>query len=450
MFRALLGAWIIVYFLPGLGFANDDNTFFAARREALMKKIENSVAVLEGAPTPRAYIPFRQDNNFYYLTGVETPNALLLLDSSQRHTILFLPPQNKGEEKWDGPRPIPGLEAASQAGIDEVLELSRFGEELQKRKNKALVVYIPFSPHETAATSRDRALQHDTARQNNFWDGRPSRETAFEKSLQAKLGRSAVIKDLSPILDEMRRVKDAQEIQRLREAGRIGALGIKEAIRSAKPGMFEYQFAALAEFLFRWHGASGTAFFPIVGSGPNSCIVHYEEDSRRTEAGDIVVMDFGPDYRYYESDITRTFPVSGRFSDEQARIYQIVLDAQKAGLEKVKPGATFLEVDEAARKILASHDLEEYLTHGVSHYVGMSVHDVGKPEAFESGVVITVEPGVYISEKGLGVRIEDTVLVTKVGCEILTRDVPKEIPEIERLMLEGRSRKSEAGSRKPE
>jgi Xaa-Pro aminopeptidase len=444
MFRALLGAWIIVYFLPVLGYANDDNSFFAARREALMKKIEKSVAALEGAPAPRAYIAFRQDNNFYYLTGVETPNALLLLDSVQNHTILFLPPRNKEEEKWDGPRLFPGPEAARQTGIDEVLDLSRFKEELEKRKNKA--VYIPFSPHETAATSRDRALKHDTARQTDSWDGRLSREAAFEKSLRTKLGRSLVIKDLSPILDDMRRVKDAQEIQRLREAGRIGALGIKEAIRSAKPGMLEYQFAALAEFLFRWHGASGAAFFPIVGSGPNSCIVHYEEDSRRTEAGDIVVMDFGPDYRYYESDITRTFPVSGRFSEEQARIYQIVLDAQKAGLEKVKPGATFLEVDEAARKKLEHDGLEKYLTHGVSHYVGMSVHDVGKPEAFEPGVVITVEPGVYIPEKGLGVRIEDTVLVTKEGCEILTRDVPKEIPEIERLMSDGRSQKPEAGS----
>jgi Xaa-Pro aminopeptidase len=449
MYRVLLSAWIIVSFVPGHSYANDDNSFFAARRQALMKKIEKSVAVLEGAPDPRSYIAFRQDNNFYYLTGVEAPNALLLIDASQRHTILFLPPRNKDQEKWDGPRLFPGPEAAGQTGIDEVLDLSRFTEELEKRKNKAQPVYVPLSPHETAATSRDRALQHDTARQSDSWDGRLSREAAFEKSLQAKFGPFVEIKDLSPILDDMRRVKDAQEIQRLREAGRIGALGIKEAIQSAKPGMFEYQFAALAEFQFLWQGASGAAFFPIVGSGPNSCIVHYEEDSRRTESGDIVVMDFGPDYHYYQSDITRTFPVSGRFSAEQARIYQIVLDAQKAGLEKVKPGGTFLEVNEAARKKLEQHGLEEFLTHGVSHYVGMSVHDVGKPEAFEPGVVITVEPGVYIPEKNLGIRIEDTVLVTKDGCEILTRDVPKEIPEIERLISEARSQKPEAGSRKP-
>ena len=439
MFRALVGVWIIVNFFPGLGYSNDDSSFFAARREALMKKIEKSVAVLAGAPDPRAYVAFRQDNNFYYLTGVETPNALLLLDSTENHSILFLPPRNINEEKWDGPRLFPSPESTVQTGIDEVLDLSKFGEELEKRKNKAQAVYIPLSPHEIAATSRDRALQHDRAHQSDSWDGRQSRESAFEQKLRAKLGRSVAIKDLSPILDDMRRVKDAQEIERLREAGRIGALGIKEAIRFAKPGMYEYQFAALAEFQFRWNGASGTAFFPIVGSGPNSCIVHYEENSRKTEAGDLVVMDFGPDYLYYESDLTRTFPVSGRFSEEQARIYQIVLDAQKAALEKVRPGATFLEVGEAARKKLEHYGLDNYLTHGVSHYVGMSVHDVGKPVPFEPGVIITVEPGVYIPEKKLGIRIEDTVLVTKDGFEILTGGVPKEIAEIEKLILESRS-----------
>jgi Xaa-Pro aminopeptidase len=440
MFRALLGVWVLVYFLSGFGYANDENSFFAARRQTLMKKIEKSIAVLEGAPTPRAYVAFRQDNNFYYLTGVETPNALLLIDSVQNHTILFLPPKKNEEAKWDGPRLLPGTEAARQTGIDEVLDLARFREELESRMSKVQAVYVPLSPHETAATSRDRALQHDTARLGDSWDGRSNREAAFEKSLRAQLGRSCEIKDLSPVLDEMRRIKDTQEIQRLREAGRIGSLGIREAIRCARPGMFEYQFAALAEFIFRWNGASGPAFFPIVGSGANSCIVHYEEDSRRTEEGDIVVMDFGPDYRYYESDITRTFPVSGCFSAEQARIYQIVLDAQQAAIAKVRPGATFLAVEEAVKKKLQHYGLEEYLPHGVSHYVGMSVHDVGKPEAFEPGVVITIEPGVYIPEKKLGVRIEDTVLVTKGGCEILTKDVPKEIAEIERLMSEGRSR----------
>jgi Xaa-Pro aminopeptidase len=432
-FRSIL---IALVSLQALCYSADDGAFFAARREALMKSLEGSVAVLEGAPDTRAYAAFRQDNNFYYLTGVETPNALLLLDGSQHHSILFLPPRDRKVEQWEGPRLFAGPEARGETGMDEVLEVSRFAQELEKRTRATGVLYAPLTPQETAATSRDRALQYESARQNDSWDGRDSRETAFENNLQAKLGRSVRIRDLSPILDGMRRVKDAQEIGRLRDAGRIGALGLREAIRSARPDMYEYQVAALAEFVFLWHGASGPAFFPIVGSGPNSCFLHYYGNRRKMAKGDIVVMDFGADYRYYESDITRTFPVSGRFSEEQAQVYQAVLEAQKAALEKVRPGATFGALDEAVREVLGRFGYAKYLPHGVSHYVGMSTHDVGNPEPFGPGVVVTVEPGVYMPDRNLGVRIEDTVLVTRDGCEVLTKEVPKEIPEIERLMTE--------------
>ncbi len=413
-----------------------DNSFFAARRDALMIKIDGGIAVLQGAPDTRAYAAFRQDNNFYYLTGVEAPDAVLLLDGSKRRSILFLPPRDENTEKWEGPRMYPGPESSRRTGIDEVLDLSQFGAELDKRKSLFRELYTPFSPQEVAATSRDRALQHDLARQNDPWDGRPSRESAFVKHLQAGVGPEIQIRDLSPILDEMRRVKDAQEIKRLREAGRIGALGFREAIRSSRPGNYEYQIAAVAEFIFAWEGASGPAFFPIVGSGPNSCILHYTKNSRRTERGDLVVMDFGPEYLHYQSDISRTFPVSGKFSDEQAEVYRVVLEAQKAALAKVKPGATFSDLSAAAKEVLERSGLAQYLPHGVSHYVGMSTHDVGNTSPFEPGVVITVEPGVYIPEKDLGIRIEDTVLVTGDGCEILSGGVPKEIVDIEKLMSE--------------
>jgi len=422
-------------FLQVVAAGSDNNSSFAARREALMKKIEGSIAVLEGAPETREYTAFRQDNNFYYLTGVETPSAYLLIDGVRHQIVLFLPHRNKELEPWEGPRLYPGAEARKITGIDDVLEASRFGEELEKRKSNARYLYTPLSPAETAAASRDRAAQYESARESNSWDGRISREAAFEKSLESKL-RPVSIRDLSPVLDEMRRVKDAQEIERLREAGRVGALGLKEAIRIARPGMYEYQVAATAEFIFSWHGASRFAFFPIVGSGPNSCLLHYTENSRKMEAGDIVVIDFGPDYQYYSSDITRTFPVSGKFSEEQANVYQVVLDSQKAALEKIRPGATFGDLNETVREVLDRHAYARFLTHGVSHYVGMSTHDVGRSERFEPGVVVTIEPGVYIPDKNLGVRIEDTVLVTTDGCEVLTKDAPKEIAEIEKLMKE--------------
>jgi Xaa-Pro aminopeptidase len=329
----------------------------------------------------------------------------------------------------------PGPGARRETGIDDVLELSMFEDELAGRRDSIRVLYTPLSPAETASTSRDRALQHDSARQRDLWDGRISRQAAFKQRLQSKLG-DVSIRDLSPILDGMRRVKDAQEIERLRIAAHIGALGLREAMRSARAGMYEYQVAAVAEFIYSMRGAQGPAFFPIVGSGPNSCLPHYSANKRRMQNGDIVVMDFGADYRYYQSDITRTFPASGRFSKEQARVYQIVLDAQKAALSEVRPGATFGSIADAAKRVLQRSGYEGYLTHGVSHYIGMSVHDVGNQEPFEPGVVITVEPGVYMPEKALGIRIEDTVLVTQDGCEVLTGAAPKEILEIERLMSE--------------
>jgi Xaa-Pro aminopeptidase len=433
MLRTVL---IGIVYLQAAGAFAEDTSYFAARRDALMKKIDGAVAVLQGAPDTRAYAAFRQDNNFYYLTGVEVPNALLLLDASQRHSILFLPGRNEETERWEGSRLLPGPETRRLTGVDEVLELPQFEAELEKRKNALRILYIPLSPQETSATSRDRALQHDAARQEDPWDGRASRESAFERNLQAKLGPSVSISNLSPLLDAMRRVKDAQEIERLRLAGRIGALGLKEAMRSARPGMYEYQVAALAEFIFSWHGASGPAFYPIVGSGPNSCILHYSRNHRIIAAGEIVVMDFGADYRYYQSDITRTFPISGRFNEEQASLYQVVLEAQKAALEKVRPGSSFDALSEAVKQVLERYGYAKYLTHGVSHYVGMSVHDVGNSEPFEPGVVLTVEPGIYMPDKNLGIRIEDTVLVTKDGFEVLTKTVPKELIEIEKLMSE--------------
>ncbi len=426
----------VLLLLPAVSSRPEDKSFFAARRESVMKRIDGAVAVLQGASETRGYDVFRQGNDFYYLTGVEVPGAFLLLDGGRHRSVLFLPPRNKQQEIWEGPRLYPGEEARTATGFDEVADVSRLGEELEKRKGAIKVLYTPFQPEELAATSRDRAAQYEKDRERSSWDGRPSRERAFAESLKKKLGDTVGIKDLSPILDEMRRVKDEQEIDRLRESARIGAMGLREAMRTAKPGLYEYQIAAVAESIFKWNGAMGYAYFPIVGSGPNSCTLHYSLDNRKIEQGDIIVMDFGPDYRYYHSDITRTFPASGKFSEEQSGIYRIVLDAQKAALEKVRPGLTLGDVSSAAREVVARHGYLNNWLHGVSHYVGMSTHDVGNIQPLTPGVVITVEPGLYFPLKNLGIRIEDTVLVTKDGCEVLSRDVPKEIPDIEKLMSE--------------
>jgi Xaa-Pro aminopeptidase len=198
----------------------------------------------------------------------------------------------------------------------------------------------------------------------------------------------------------------------------------------------------VAEFVFRWEGASGPSYFPVVASGPNSCLVHYHANTRTLQAGDVVVLDFGPDYRYYQSDITRTFPVAEAFTAEQRRVYEVVLEAQNAALARVRPGATFRDLDAAARAVIDAAGHERHWMHGVSHYVGMSVHDVGGPAPFEPGVVLTVEPGIYIPERQLGVRIEDTVVVTASGYENLTRAAARTVEEIEALRRGSRFRRA--------
>lgn len=436
MFRAALCGIALCNLCIGLA---GENNWYALRRHALLEQIGGAVAVLRGAPGPGAYVPFRQDNNFYYLTGVDVPGAVLLLDGVQQCAILFLPPRDAGKERWEGPRLLPGPEARRDTGVDAVLEISELDAELARRLQAGRALYTPLTPYETAAASRDRLLEHAAERRDDPWDGRPSREAAFRDALVETFGTRAPIRDLAPLLDALRRVKDSREIALLREAGRVGALGLKEAMRSAKPGMYEYQLAAVAEFVFLWHGASGAAFYPIVGSGPNSCILHYHRNHRRMEAGDIVVLDFGPDCGQYVSDVTRTFPVSGRFGKDQADVYRIVLEAQKAVVAAVRPGATFEGLERAAAEVFDAYGCGRHALHAIGHHVGMAVHDVGGTGTLAAGNVIAVEPGLYMPEKNLGVRIEDTVLVTGEGCEILTGDVPKEIDAIEKLMASGRA-----------
>src|SRR6266545_32404 len=203
-----------------IGFAADDNSYFAARRKALMGKIEGCAALLQGAAPTRAYEPFRQSNDFYYLTGVETPGAFLLLDAVQHRAILFLPASSAQLEQVEGPVLTAGEDARLATGVDEVIEVSKLGDELKKRKNRINHLYVPMQPEETAATSRDKARSYDAFQERNPWDGRMSREKALEISVRKKLGGAIGVEDLSPILDEMRRVKDEQEIRRLREAAR--------------------------------------------------------------------------------------------------------------------------------------------------------------------------------------------------------------------------------------
>jgi len=251
------------------------------------------------------------------------------------------------------------------------------------------------------------------------------------------------IKDVSTKIAELRTIKDEEEIYNIKKAIEITREGILNIIKNSKSGMYEYELEAYFDFSLRKNGVKDFAFKPIVASGPNSTILHYSANNRKTQEGDLVLLDLGAQYNYYSGDISRTFPITRQFSPRQAEIYQIVLDTQKEVQSQAKPGLTLFELNEIAKKSLAEsckkigliktdEELSKYYFHSVSHFLGLDTHDVGdRNMPLKPGMVITNEPGLYIEEEGIGVRIEDDLLITQNGCENLAREIPKEIEEIE-------------------
>ncbi len=413
----------------------------AARREALAKRIGTGVVVLrsgaersiEGSyPQDSDY---REDNDYFYLTGVEVPNSWLVLfarGGSLTGTVLYLPPRDTvshyRSEQWVGPQLTPGPEATARTGIKDVRSADLVGRELPA------AVFAPESP----------------ARQGSLFvkPGPGQAETPFLKdSILARVQAGAELRvgDLAEPMSRLRLVKDADELNRLRKAIRITEEAQRNAMKAVEPGMYEYQAEALIEYTFRRNGAERLGFPSIVGSGPNSTLLHYDKNRRRMESGDLVVMDIGAEYGYYTADITRTVPVSGKFTPRQRAIYDLVLGAQQAAIKGVRPGVTVQQLDGIARDHLRANSgtlcgqvtCDRYFVHGLSHWLGMDVHDVGRMDTpLAPGMVLTIEPGVYIPEERLGVRIEDDVLVTSEGHEVLSSGAPKQPQEIESLMQE--------------
>src|SRR4029077_16796001 len=249
--------------------------------------------------------------------------------------------------------------------------------------------------------------------------------------------------DLRPIVDSMRVVKDADEIARLRRAVDISVAGHIAAMRAARPGMYEYQLEAVLEEGFRSNGADRVGYPSIVGSGPNSTTLHYDVNRRRTEDGDLVVIDAAAEWGQYTADVTRTFPINGKFTPRQKAIYDLVLATQQAAFDSTHPGTTIAQLNRVARDYMRAHSgtlcgpetCDSYFIHGLSHWLGMDVHDVGDYSTpLKAGMVLTIEPGIYLAQESLGVRIEDDVLVTSTGAEWLSAKAPKTTAEIERLM----------------
>lgn len=401
------------------------------RRSALLEALEPGIAFLRSAD-PRELdehpqdSDFRQDNDFYYLTGLETPGSWLVMfkpAAGSGSVVLYVPEPNAREEMWTGRRGGTAEAVSRATGIDVVRPASQFEAEIKGQLRQTAGptelerIYLPFGDQ----SSDVRALA--------------------EAAMEAR--RS--ISDLGKPLADLRVVKDSQEIVRLRRAIDITAAAQREAMRAAEAGMHEYELEAIVEYVFRSLGAERVGFPTIVGSGPNSVILHYDRNRRKTEAGDLVVIDAGAEYGYYTADVTRTFPVSGKFTPRQRDIYELVLATQKAAIAAVRPGATVWELEGVARRYMRENSGElcgaatcdRYFVHGLSHWLGMDVHDVGDyARPLEPGMVLTIEPGIYLPEEELGVRIEDDVLVTESGYEVLSAAAPKSVAEVESMMTE--------------
>jgi len=413
-------------------FSPDD---FAKRRAKVMEKIGDGIVIMQGAELPEAYVKFRQDNNFYYLTGVEMPNAVLVLDGKEKRSVLFVPDKIPGDIK-DEARIVPGQEAAKLYKVDAVRSLSNFTAFLNYMATLNQSLYLITSPEEMAEMTRDRGEALRTSRMNDPWDGRIPKEINFINKIKERFPL-AVIKDLTPVLDMMRWVKDEKEINVIRECGRIGALGFDEAMRVTRPGIYEYQVVAACDFIYQNEGAQNPAYFAIAASGERGLSWHYNANNHLLKDGDVVLLDYAPDHHYYTTDITRTWPVGDKFSDMQLKMYNCIKEVEEKVIAAMKPGVTEDDLKKVAKDIYIKHGFEKLWPDYIGHFVGMAVHDVGPyDKPFVQGVVFNVEP--IIEDKALKIhlRLEDTIVITRTGSENLTAGTTVEPEKIYKLKKE--------------
>lgn len=381
---------------------------FRSRRAALRKNLDGTVVLFGRSEGADEVYGFIQEPNFYYLTGWTEPGAVLIVTPAKE--MLFLPHHNKRRELYTGKRgSAEDRDIHSLTGFDEVLPIEKFESSLGAALDSYENVY---------------ALTNELSAEK-LKDRYPFR--AFSSAF--------------PLVAKLRMVKSSAELAAIQHSTDVTLEAHRAAWKKASPGLYEYQLAATVGFVYTDHGCQRQAYAAIVGSGPNGAILHYSANSRRMDQGEMVVMDTAAQCAEYASDITRTIPVSGKFSKRQRELYDIVLGAQNAVIAAVKPGVDPRDLTKIAREYMDSHGkdmhgekLGKYFTHGVGHSVGLDVHDAQVPGPLEAGMVFTVEPGVYIPEESIGIRIEDVVLVTENGAKLLSAALPREPDQIEKAM----------------
>jgi Xaa-Pro aminopeptidase len=430
---------------------------FAARRAALMSRIGDGVVVIQGATERGGEEPFRQNNQFFYLTGLVEPRAIAVIDGASRRTTVFVLPRNERRELRNyGLALVPGAATATLLGVDEALPRDAFARVAATQAGRT--IYTPFREEVLGSQSSGDPTQLARNNREDPWDGRISREEAFRQKLQAA-APGATLKDLDPLLDAMRAVKSPREIALIREATRITGLGIMEVMRDARPGMREYELQAVTEFVFKKHGAYGPSYFALVATGRNTFYTHYHTNTAVLQDGDLVQFDYAPDYKYYQSDVTRVFPANGTFTPRQREFYTVYLRLYQALLTSITVHVTPGEVVSRALpkmdrimkefrftdpkiKAAAERFVEGYggrtNARSLGHMVGLEVHDVGglQSDTFEPGRIFTIEPAMQIDDERLGIRLEDMILITDTGYENMSAFVPIEIEDIEKLMRE--------------
>jgi len=406
---------------------------FVARRQALAKVLQRGTLVMFGGTSPIPGVRFRQDNDFYYLTGNESFSGVLVMDVASGASHLFLPKLSATEIRYEGGNWLDETDAAKKYGFASIQPLTSLHEFLARRRAVAQTEQLWTRLSERDVVDRGRL---DTAigtarRLTNPFAQQPTEDAARVTSLREQFPYYEM-KDVSPHIDRLRMIKSAREIEILKYNGRISAEALRRAIQATAPGKYEYELEAEATYWMLKHGFQGAAYPAIVGSGPMGNQWHYEANGRQMRAGELVVMDYAGSLDYMTMDITRTWPVSGRFTDAQLKAYECVLEAQKAIIAAIKPGVARSVVQKIAEEIFKKHGFDPRYAY-VGHYVGMSVHDVGDWNLpFEAGMVMAIEP--IIDMPGLHIRIEDSVLVTPTGAEVLTSAVPKEAEDVMALL----------------
>lgn len=440
---------IILVFVLAQGCHADswfDKSEYAARRAKFMEQIPDGVAIILGAATPASDIQFLQGSDFFYFTGVEIPNAVLIMDGMRKESTLFFSISER-DAQGEGISLELVRKPEEMTGMEKVYPIERLPFTLSRLSLQTDVFYTMFRSEEL---SRENTNEKFSVLQEtmtlNVWDGRLTRELQFVKQLKEKFPQITV-KDCSSLFWDLRKIKSPAEIGLLRQAAQIGVKAHIAVMKATRPGTSEQELAALFEYVCKKEMAQELAYYVILMSGPNHAFGHYHKHDRILKNGDFIILDAGPEYGYYNADISTTFPADGKFSAKQKKIYEMAYGIRKICLDNYRPGITFKDVGEKVRQFLIKngYDPEDQKFRGLTRYggynhsIGLATHDpmgmfAGPEEVLRPGFVFACDINIPYPDQEMGIRLEDTVVITENGCENLSQGIPRSAAEVEALM----------------